>query len=106
VSFDEINLEGRRMKPRHAAALLLVGWYLMMPPPDPENMTQVNTGAPLTSWRSMKTYSSKKDCEKDRDDDRAAGARGLNSPSQTKRVIATVMSSVQCIASDDPRLAK
>jgi len=92
------------MNLRHAAALALVGWYLMVPPLDSANMTQVNAGALLSEWHSMKSYSSKKDCEKERDEKRAAGARGLHSPSQTKRVMATALSSAQCVASDDPRL--
>jgi hypothetical protein len=92
------------MNLRHAAALALVGWYLMISPLDPANMTQVDTGAPLSKWHSMKTYSSKTECDKGRDDERATGARGLNSRSQTKRVIATALSSAQCIATDDPRL--
>jgi hypothetical protein len=92
------------VKTRHAAALALVGWYLMVPPLDPANMTQVDTGAPLSKWHPMKSYSSKVECDKWRDDERATGTRGLNSASQTKRVIATAMSSAQCIASDDPRL--
>jgi hypothetical protein len=34
------------MKPRHAAALALVGWYLMMPPWRPT----VDVSAPLSRW--------------------------------------------------------
>jgi len=35
------------MKPRHAAALALVGWYLMMPP---MGNGKVYVTAPLTKW--------------------------------------------------------
>jgi hypothetical protein len=47
------------MKPRHAAALALVGWYLMMPPVDPAwidptdarfKQDQLNWNAPLYQW--------------------------------------------------------
>jgi len=31
------------MKPRHAAALALFSWYLMVPPPD-------NLKAPISAW--------------------------------------------------------
>src|SRR6185312_12144148 len=34
------------MKPRHAAALALVGWYLMMPPWNPA----LDANAPLSKW--------------------------------------------------------
>ena len=88
----------------HAAALVLVGWYLMMPPLDPANTTHFESRAPLMRWRPLKTYSSKNDCEKERDEERASGGRGLNSPSQTKRLIAAGLLSVQCVATDDPRL--
>jgi hypothetical protein len=33
------------MKPRHAAALVLVGWYLMTPPVRPDG--SVNVAAPI-----------------------------------------------------------
>jgi hypothetical protein len=33
------------MNLRHTAALALVGWYLMLPPLDPANMTQVDWSA-------------------------------------------------------------
>jgi hypothetical protein len=38
------------MKPRHAAALVLVSWYLMVPPLVDEPY-KVNTEAPLASWK-------------------------------------------------------
>src|SRR5258708_26826789 len=43
------------MKPRHAGALALVGWYLMVPPVTSEgltdpNATLVNGRAPISHW--------------------------------------------------------
>src|SRR5216683_7713449 len=38
------------MKPRHAAALALVGWYVMVPPPVIHSSVPVNLGAPLSEW--------------------------------------------------------
>jgi hypothetical protein len=37
------------MKPRHAAALALVGWYLMVPPYN-DNDLKPQTGVPLYEW--------------------------------------------------------
>jgi uncharacterized caspase-like protein len=50
-------VQSERVKPRHAAALALVGWYLMMPPltkvgPDSYNLPP-DTSAPISKW----TYS-------------------------------------------------
>jgi hypothetical protein len=38
------------MNLRHAAALALVGWYLMAPPTFPDNNV-VNFWAPISEWR-------------------------------------------------------
>ncbi|MGA6971073.1 MAG: hypothetical protein WBY93_05540 [Candidatus Binatus sp.] len=57
-----------RMKPRHAAALALVGWYLMVPPPGPPRSTGANTAppnhnAPLDQWTIRNSYDSAQACE-------------------------------------------
>ena len=56
------------MKPRHAAALALVGWYLMVPPPGPPRSTGANTAppnknAPLNQWTTRNSYDSAQACE-------------------------------------------
>jgi hypothetical protein len=46
------------MKLRHAAALALVGWYLMVPPASPnypESMT-IDTAAPLSQWLVVPSF--------------------------------------------------
>ncbi len=58
----------RRPTPRHAAALALVGWYLMAPPPGPPRSTFANTappndGAPLNQWTTWDSYDSAQGCE-------------------------------------------
>ena len=51
------------MNPRHAAALALVGWYLMVPP-----MTQVSgrpaalTETPLGRWNTSASFGNSKSC--------------------------------------------
>ena len=42
------------MKLRHAAALALVGWYLMAP---------LQTGAPISKWASVRSFDSPAGCE-------------------------------------------
>jgi hypothetical protein len=50
------------MKPRHAAAFALVGWYLMVPPLSADHH-QVNYSAPFTAWVNLEKYASQKKCE-------------------------------------------
>ena len=50
------------MKPRHAAALALVGWYLMMPPMTCRPSIQINT--PLSHWEISSSYDTADECEK------------------------------------------
>jgi hypothetical protein len=51
------------MNLRHAAALALMGWYLMVPPfsalntPDPY--------APLNKWRVVHSFETSNECEAD-----------------------------------------
>jgi hypothetical protein len=63
------------MKFRHAAALALMGWYLMFPPvpldTSPEGHVnrfsqKPDTNAPLTKWAIRGKYDRAKDCEQDR----------------------------------------
>jgi hypothetical protein len=64
------------MKPHHAAALALVGWYLMMPPlkenplvrsptyePSRSNEGDlVDTKAPLSIWTNVRSFDSASQC--------------------------------------------
>ena len=87
------------MKLCHAAALALVGWYLMLPPVRPDG--SANADAPLSKWKTSNTYDTPDECKKV-----LSGLRGgwvgyangheLNYPSQKE--------TAACIASDDPRL--
>ena len=92
------------MKLRHAAAIVLTGWYLIVPP---VKMGTVEMDSPLSRWIIIEEYS-------DRDllscttaqADLVARAEGLTAhppvsliPSQAQQYRAS-----QCIATDDPRL--
>jgi hypothetical protein len=50
------------MKFRHAAALALVGWYLIAPNRLP-NSTEHDVHAPLSQWTKLGKYATKDQCE-------------------------------------------
>jgi len=66
-----------------AAALALVGWYLMRPPLPhlKAHATRTDTAAPLSRWTIIGTFATQKECE-------AHQANPWD----------------QCVATDDPRL--
>ena len=90
------------MNPRHAAALVMVGWYLMVPPP----FGPVIPETPLTQWTKWKTFDTAAKCEAARDQEVADSQKTLKdaSASAAKKIVAWEFSSVQCVATDDPRL--
>jgi hypothetical protein len=106
------------MKPRHAVALALIGWYLMTPP---IIGVVVTAHAPLRQWRIVKSYDSAGECEKDLDDDTAFSEKVAEDSAFRERAWrrdaptlsrddydATVGAFLYtvCIASDDPRLKR
>jgi hypothetical protein len=58
------------MKPRHAAALALVGWYLMASP-------NKNEDTPISEWIVRRTYASADACQAGLSKDRAQAAAKL-----------------------------
>ena len=90
------------MKPRHAAALALVGWYLMTPPPP------FNPSTPLSKWSRMgKTdYASEGECTADREKLQVAFRDPGNIPPEhiTATIMVKAMAHLLCVATDDPRL--
>jgi hypothetical protein len=80
------------MPVRHAAALLISGWYLMLPPTNGKNVTQ---GAPLEKWTNAGVYDSMEDCQ-NVIGRLQSGLRGRESETRPD--------AAQCVASDDPRL--
>jgi hypothetical protein len=49
------------MKFRHAAALALIVWYLMLPPPAPSGGRLIFE--PLSEWKLIETFDSKNACQ-------------------------------------------
>jgi|HubBroStandDraft_6_1064221.scaffolds.fasta_scaffold675853_1 hypothetical protein len=96
------KLKAKSMNPHHAAALALVGWYLMVPPKacvgheckcsyPGDGCYITEPDAPLTRWQKWKLYSSGSECESAR----------------AARVVEKYWKGNlygRCIDSDDPRL--
>ena len=80
------------MNSRDYAALVLLGWVLLLPPTNGKNVTG---GVPLDKWKNAGAYDSVEDC-KTVIDRLNSGIRDRESE--------TRVSAAQCVASDDPRL--
>jgi hypothetical protein len=102
------------MKSHHAAALALVGWYLISPNRLP-NSTEHDVHAPLSQWTKIDNYATRDQCESAKAlsiqmidhptnlrPDAAAKARKIG-PAGMNEIRQTVSGS-KCIAKDDPRL--
>jgi hypothetical protein len=85
------------MNLRHAAALALVGWYLMMPhrPGDPSE--------PLSKWYQSEEFYTESECNQLLEMD-----RGFYHFNKSKKPVVQEqirrLRSAQCVAADDPRL--
>jgi hypothetical protein len=92
------------MRSRHAAALVLLGWCLIEPPPRPDpwwsqywpwsTAHRWNVGAPLSLWPIRDKFETLKKCQ-----DELAITRRANAEYVTSSIDAW-----QCVASDDRRL--
>jgi hypothetical protein len=111
------------MKLRHAAALALVGWFLMMPPLLKKS---VDLTAPFSRWVTVNSYDTSKQCEDEKASIQDAAPENLSQlksqlkglgikddPADNKERLKiahdmyfdeVVVPLAQCIASDDPRL--
>jgi hypothetical protein len=90
------------MKPRHAAALALVGWYLMVPPIS--NGTPA-IAAPLSRWEIQESYDTAVECQSNLYLVVKQALTDLQKPMiQDKKNLVLQFSSATCVASDDPHL--
>jgi hypothetical protein len=90
------------MNLRHAAALALVGWYLMVPPTTHEIL---DIKAPLSQWVYEGAFDKADDCESAR----ANGATSKGGPGTSEQEIQSIRQMFargQCVASDDCRRLK
>ncbi|MGC2441973.1 hypothetical protein [Candidatus Binatus sp.] len=86
------------MNLRHAAALALVGWYLMMPPVTPDG--RVQKSAPLSTWEITSSYDTADDCEKVR----LVSSGWMANSNGQKREHTPRADAEACVSTDDPRL--
>ena len=90
------------MKRRHAAALALVGWNLMIPPVVGQGSGRnVWRHAPLRKWERAATVNSEEVCNQ-----RLRASRTVKGPFEnfTQALVAEQFSHGRCVRSDDPRL--
>jgi hypothetical protein len=95
------------MKPRHAAALALVGWYLMTPPWSGPG--KFNDKAPLNQWQQAHAYDSATACEKGRYSTvknflKGHAPNGDMLNKETADYNAQLYAAGRCVETDDPRL--
>src|ERR1700687_5706238 len=95
------------MKSRHAAALALVGWYLMAPAttcePKPCHVENYSIG----NWGSLGSFDTAEACTAKLDAQRALNCAGNPDPPgfpSWEKSGCDSWSQAQCIATDDPRL--
>jgi len=88
------------MNRRHAIAVALFGWYLMVPP---SNLSQTSAyKQPLSRWVIVRSFDTADSCEDFKDtffeSSRQAWTLGVLNPAYRDYMFAA------CAASDDPRL--
>jgi hypothetical protein len=88
------------MSTRHAAALALIGWYLMVPPKASNG--GLDPQAPLSKWKIDGVYDTARECDE-------RYHRDLYLAEDWKRATGNTqvwkdVQEEQCIATDDPRL--
>jgi hypothetical protein len=104
------------MNSRHAAALALVGWYLMIPPvfsPMGKHHRSFNDlRAPLNKWDIWSRFDSPTSCEKEKEHLRTeapvrlkfAGEHPDQDPNGNIAAVSEAWQLADCIATDDLRL--
>jgi hypothetical protein len=97
----------KQMKLQNAAALALVGWYLMVPPKFPDRLT-VNFEAPISKWERYGTFETEANCQESvshlHDQATKAPTTKKVNPTTPEQSMAAQYVSGECIASDDPLL--
>jgi hypothetical protein len=96
------------MNLRHAAALALIGWYLMIPPINPADIgsSTVKIDSPLAQWKTYKSFDSAAECEAAKPEMINAIASGLSEFQKKDKTNPEYVGAwnAKCVASDDPRL--
>jgi len=88
---------GIRMKICHLAAFVLMGWYLMVPPPLPHSRDRI---VPLSQWTRAHVFQSEESCEM-----KGTALSKLDAALGPYRgFLPEQFYDAQCVAADDPRL--
>jgi hypothetical protein len=98
------TMSAKTLKPRHAAALVLVGWYMITPPIsyDTKATPWINFKAPLTEWTIIEKYQSKEDCVHALSGrDHLAEQAGKRGDVETKESWRQAFSKARCSAEND-----
>jgi hypothetical protein len=109
LSVARLSANSVSMNLRHAAALALVGWYLMTPPIIAENgVAKADPTAPLSQWtHGGRIFHSKGNCETQRKyldaESHKTPTEPIGSLQAMNRGLETLTNTL-CIRSDDPRL--
>jgi hypothetical protein len=121
---SSLNIERRkanafyimRMKPRHAGALALLGWYLLIPPvfsPMGHHPRAFNDlKASINRWDIQASFESEASCEKEKERIRKEAPLRIQfaneHPDQDQNgnilAVAEAWQLAECVASNDPRL--
>jgi hypothetical protein len=84
---------------RHAAALALAGWYLMIPP------AHAYSNAPLNRWEIVNSFDTAAGCQMNRSEFIQDGTRRMKAnQSASDRDWGMRYEAALCISTDDPRL--
>jgi hypothetical protein len=100
------------VKPRHAAALALVGWYLMVPPirTPKDDQPYLDEKVEYPSWKIIHTFATQDDCEAVRDHVAKYARRGELTifpnyiPVRDTALSLAQEADMECIETNDPRL--
>ncbi len=87
------------LRNRHAAALALVGWYLMLP-------TSLSHPTPLSSWHQIQSFDTAADCEtfKQKEILSILNHEIPGMEPKMEKANASLYATGLCIETDDPRL--
>jgi hypothetical protein len=90
------------MKHTHAAALALVGWYLIAPPLINNDPARLVSDAPISSWEIISAFDTAAECEQERTSLYDSYPRYHDAT--LRKAAETRDHMLACIATDDPRL--
>lgn len=99
------------MNPRHAGALALVVWYLMVPPDQPTlgDPTGWVSRAPIRDWEIVQRFNATSACEKRKHEIISDAIHAINDDAKAKDADGVlsdyaISNNATCVSKDDPRL--